>query len=387
MTRPGILLPALAMALGLSGCQMPSGGTVLACRAPVPLADRGIGGTGAVADRGIGGTGGPVFADRGIGGTGIVGAITGFGSICVDGKEVALAPDSAVTIDGAAARPADLRVGQVVALTATDRGAMLGTDHVAAFHQVSGPVSAVGPDMLVVAGQMVRLDGRAALPRQLRPGDFVAVSGLRDLTGTIRPTLILPRPPGEVIVTGRPERVQGGWHLGALELRFRHVPPPRHGRAVMLRGHLSGEVLTVTTLAPAPDSVPRGGAARLLREGYADVRDGRLRLGDGLEAPLAPDFGQPPPSDRAAVVEFVETPSLGLVAAHWSAAPQSHGGGNAGAAVGNGPGNGEGGGGGGEGGGSAGGGGDGGGGGGEGGGGHGATGHGSVGGGGGGGGK
>ncbi len=53
--------------------------------AGAPASDRGIGGTGAPAS-------GPVISDRGIGGTGIVGVVTGFGSVFVNGLEVAYIP-------------------------------------------------------------------------------------------------------------------------------------------------------------------------------------------------------------------------------------------------------------------------------------------------------
>lgn len=46
----------------------------------------GIGGTGISADSGIGGTG--QQAQEGIGGTGIIGVITGFASVCVNGLEI-----------------------------------------------------------------------------------------------------------------------------------------------------------------------------------------------------------------------------------------------------------------------------------------------------------
>src|ERR1700687_2638762 len=58
-----------------------------------------------VVERGIGGTGAPAkthLSDRGIGGTGIVGVVTGFASICVDGLEVRLDKTASVSINGSA---------------------------------------------------------------------------------------------------------------------------------------------------------------------------------------------------------------------------------------------------------------------------------------------
>ena len=57
------------------------------------------------ADRGIGGTGAPAAlsaasrtADRGIGGTGIIGVVTGFGSIFVNGLEIQYPADVHFTL-------------------------------------------------------------------------------------------------------------------------------------------------------------------------------------------------------------------------------------------------------------------------------------------------
>src|ERR1700760_2738588 len=59
-----------------------------------------------LAERGIGGPGQParsLVAERGIGGTGIVGVVTGFASVCVDGLEVRVDRNVSVSINGAAA--------------------------------------------------------------------------------------------------------------------------------------------------------------------------------------------------------------------------------------------------------------------------------------------
>src|ERR1700722_13176099 len=126
-----------------------------------PAADRGIGGTGAPAS-------GPGISDRGIGGTGIVGIITGFGSVFVNGLEVAYTPTTPLTVDGASDPDAALRVGQLAAIVASDDH---GLDAVSidVRHEVSGPVTSVsaagvsasggtGDSTIVVAGQRVAID-------------------------------------------------------------------------------------------------------------------------------------------------------------------------------------------------------------------------------------
>lgn len=97
----------------------------------------------AVGDSGIGAPGGPSLADRGIGGTGgtaIVGAVTGFGSILVNGFEIDSTRVSSIQVDGVPASAASLQVGQVaqVVVRLDPNGLVAGT--VTVEHEVVGPV-------------------------------------------------------------------------------------------------------------------------------------------------------------------------------------------------------------------------------------------------------
>ncbi len=159
--RIGRLSGALAVAvIALAGCrssapETPQPGT----RASAAVTCRvGPDGGPAVADRGIGGTGEPKrrVADRGIGGTGIIGVITGFGSVCVNGFEVAYDPAVPVSVDGRPDGADILRVGQLAAIEASGgTGAMLHARRLAVRHEVVGPVEAApgGTGALRVAGR------------------------------------------------------------------------------------------------------------------------------------------------------------------------------------------------------------------------------------------
>ena len=192
---PAPATPPPAPAVESSACQVgPNGG-------PAPLADRGIGGTGAppvaLADKGIGGTGiQPADAQK----TGVLGVITGFASICVGGEEVAYAPTTPVSIDGQPATPADLRAGQLAAIQATGPG--LQAQQVLIRHEVIGPVQSTSPPgLLIVAGQRVSLTP-ATLGQQPPVGAWVAVSGFRGADGTIAATRIDPAPPNTIELAG-----------------------------------------------------------------------------------------------------------------------------------------------------------------------------------------
>src|SRR5574342_750895 len=152
-----------------------------------------IGGTGVQADGGIGGTGAPM-AD-GIGGTGIVGTITGFASVCVNGLEIHYDDSTPVTTNGAASDAKQLAVGQVVAIEATPSARGLTARGIAVLHAVAGPITEVQPGqgLVRVMGQPVRVGdgtriaGAGGSPTMdgLRPGMVVQVSGLRNSRGEV----------------------------------------------------------------------------------------------------------------------------------------------------------------------------------------------------------
>ena len=155
----------------------------------------GIGGTGQIALRpGIGGTGtaenGGTRDIGGIGGTGIVGVITGFASICVNGAEVHYTESTPVFLDGNPGDIAELLVGQIVAVRATrseyERNGQLLAQGIAVQHTAVGPLTGVNiaTGEFSVMGQTGIALQRTELT-DLRPGDWVRVSGYRDSNGVI----------------------------------------------------------------------------------------------------------------------------------------------------------------------------------------------------------
>ncbi len=136
------------------------------------------------ADRGIGGTGIGI-ADRGIGGTGIVGTVTAFGSIWINGLRVELPTSAQVRIEGQSASVDDVRIGQVIAVTAAAGGPTgLSARVLDVRYAVAGPVERVAGGVAVVLGQ--KIETESALGRDaLAPGAWVAVSGLRRADGVI----------------------------------------------------------------------------------------------------------------------------------------------------------------------------------------------------------
>ncbi|MFZ4406368.1 MAG: DUF5666 domain-containing protein [Paracraurococcus sp.] len=220
-------------------------------------------------DRGIGGTG--AIADRGIGGTGIVGTVTEFGSIWVNGRRIELPEATPMTLEGWPLTPADLRLGHVVAaLAGPGRSGGLVAAAVEARLVVAGPVQRLdGATGAVILGQAVLLP--AARP-EIRPGEWVAISGLRRADGTIIASRIDPWPAERGFLlrgvwAAAPDRTAVSGQPVALA---RDVAAPQPGAPVCVLGRLGAAGPVVEAIRPDPVN-PFGGKVALLSiETYLD---------------------------------------------------------------------------------------------------------------------
>lgn len=200
MKRVAFLLAGLLAAGGLRAACEPGG----------------MGGTGMRADGGIGGTGIQAEADLGL-----IGVITGFGSICVDGIEVHYDPDTPVTSAGAPASAAALALGQLVAVRAAGNGSHVRARDIQILEAVVGPASGFdrAANTLQVAGQRVRLDATTVLAAGAAPaelaGQTLRVSGLWRADGSLAATRV-ERAPADAA-----PRVARDWpELGTRRLIF-----------------------------------------------------------------------------------------------------------------------------------------------------------------------
>ncbi len=254
------------------------------------------------ADRGIGGTGSPpVLADRGIGGTGIdgvdvLGAITGFGSILIDGVEIAIPPGISVT---------QLRVGQVVAISARRDGARLLAERIEPRPVVVGPVETRAAD-----GQL-RIAGQAVLSSSAAPriGQWVAVSGFRRADGVIAATRIDPAPSGVARITGLVRQGPNGPVIGGTRLRGAVAA----GNVLAVEGRYTDGILSVTD-AHAEGLTPFGrGDRRSLIQAFVGDSNGGLQLGEGGMVRRVPGLA-PPATPIIAVVELRPDGTGGAIA-------------------------------------------------------------------------
>jgi hypothetical protein len=192
------------------------------------------------------------------------GAITGFGSIIVNGVHYSL--DAAqVRIDGALAAEMDLKLGQVVTITGsreegTDRAR---ADTVTSSNNVQAPITVVdaAAGTFAVLGQSVRTDvdtvfdlgTRAAAVASLVVGETVRVSGFVAASGAITAARVEQRAGGgELRVTGRIARLDRSaarFEINALAVSY--------AAAVVIDGFPGGQpsdgdevVVTGITVAP-----------------------------------------------------------------------------------------------------------------------------------------
>jgi len=266
-----------ALAPGLGG----TGAPALALQTP-----GGMGGTGAALRNpgGMGGTG-QVAQSPGLGGTGIVGVVTGFSSICVNGEKVEYHPGTPVERDGSVVPHSALAVGQVVALQASGQGTRLQADRIAMLDAAVGPLSMVD----LASGRFV-LMGQAGTALEvvdlvgLKPGDWVRVSGHRLVSGEIRASRVTATEPGVAQVTG-PLTVADGatWRVGTTPVRpdaQARLAALVVGQEVTVSGTWDGTRLLARETRAHPTRKALGAVSEVLLQGYVhDVQGNQLRLG------------------------------------------------------------------------------------------------------------
>ena len=203
----------------------------------------------------------------GIDGVGRVkGAITGFGSIIVNGVKFSTT-SAAFKIEDSPGSESELEVGDVVEIEGriSDDGTT-GTAETVTFNDsVEGPVSDVSlaTSTLVVLGQTVRVTGTTVFDDSfgtpslagISPGDVVEVSGFPDAGGAIVATRIEPKPAGgEYEIFGIVSALDAGARRFSLSTTLVDYASatlsngsPSNGACVEVKGsRFSGGVLTAS---------------------------------------------------------------------------------------------------------------------------------------------
>lgn len=252
----------------------------------------GIGGTGAPLADGIGGTGARRAPAARVG---VVGVVTGFGSICVNGLRLQYDRSAMVSENGRPAGTAALAVGQFVSIEAERVGDALIARDIGIVQLLEGPLSARREDGgFEVMGQPVLLLPDARVDeggRPLQPGDMVKVSGMRAPGGRVHasrieraPALDLASVIGDVSHDHDVLGIDGLPVQGTLD---ESAESPT--RQLLARGHWDGRVLRIreTRMDPSLRFADRVGNVVLEALVSGRLDDGSLN-GCGLQVVGSP---------------------------------------------------------------------------------------------------
>jgi len=141
-------------------------------------------------DIGLGGTGMLANSGSGLGGTGIVGVITGFGSIFVNGVEIEYNEKTPFSINGKPGTYQQLAIGDVVEVLTTDAQQHTHAQIINLRHEIIGTVESVNQVALsfTIQGHTITHPlNNGTLPTV---GDNVAVSGFRINNQLIKATRV-----------------------------------------------------------------------------------------------------------------------------------------------------------------------------------------------------
>ncbi|MBL1320796.1 MAG: hypothetical protein COA63_007005 [Methylophaga sp.] len=269
------------------------------------LFDNSIGGTGAIAKigKGIGGTGAVARENSGIGGTGspiqqagvIIGTITGFGSICVNGIEIHYTSDTPlhrddqlVTTDNSFA------IGQVVAVSVFGTGNEVTATEMHILHTVTGPVSSIdiANNEMEILGQSVQLptnSDRINANSGVQIGDYIEVSGLRNHQGNIIASRINEISPTSTVSIIGPISEISATNFKIQELTINAAAPQGAslGQEVQATGVLNGDGLTPNTLSLAKENELTANVGGLVSiEGYINKTTDSFKIsGRAIDVP------------------------------------------------------------------------------------------------------
>jgi len=260
MTR--ILVMALAL-VGLVGCAASPESVAVSAEktAPRTPSEGGIGGTGIKLAEGRGGIGG-----TGASGAGIVGTVTGFGSVRVNGLRVVFPESGQVPSPRGIVSEADIDLGETLEIIGTREVSGTVTPTRAMFRfPVIGRGDGVAADgTLFVLGTRVTVEPGSILadslgkPVTLAVGDWVQVSGLPRGNGIVASRIERLEGPVRSGVTGRVERGVGQnlVRINGVTVDYGTITPPRPGWTVRVRGtYRDGRLMAIQTTRGLLDSV------------------------------------------------------------------------------------------------------------------------------------
>ena len=290
---------------GRQGDSLPENGIGGSGRSDLPKLANGLGGTGRMApdpiENGLGGTGiksnaNPGAKDK----TAIFGAISKFGSIWVNDRHIELPEHTEYFMAGQTAQHGDLKLGQMVAVLADSLGE---SDYQAI--EVHMLYSAIGPiDRIETEGNITRLyvlgqtvevsantlvqspEGKDIAVNNLRPQQWIAISGLRTPEQTVQATLILTHAQKIAVLAGPVSAIGNDLQLAEQKIRFQGKTPAL-AQPLRMQGEIRNGFFIVNEWQPMPHNRILSLADEIWLEGFP-LSDAELFM-EGFEIQL-PEF-------------------------------------------------------------------------------------------------
>ncbi|MCB1775919.1 MAG: hypothetical protein KDI50_00630 [Candidatus Competibacteraceae bacterium] len=269
--RPAVHLLCLTTAIWLLILGSSVGPTIaqaarLACVESIPPSgdwnDRGIEGNdkltqdgGGSAGRMPGGSGGTGKQPGGAGGTGIIGTITAFSSVCVNGLKIDFDANTILRHNGVRVHLRNLALGQIVAIAADGPESQLEARHILILDALQGPVTRLDPrhgmlyvmDQPVIISDATRPNGPITLGA-LQLNHLVRVSGFRDASGVIHASRLEPVSylKEHSAVGTLQQTASGSWNLSGIPLQVaEHSLSAEVGEKALVRGRWDGKRFVV----------------------------------------------------------------------------------------------------------------------------------------------
>ena len=258
----------------------------------------GIGGTGRTPQDGLGGTGHQ--PQSGVGGTGqklsVVGVITGFASVCVNGEEVHFEDKTIVTINGESANTSSLAVGQIVSIAADQTPKGWTASSIITNDAVSGPITKFNaPNRAVIAGQIVNLPKEfttGVVKKQLAVGQNIRVQGLRLLNGEILATSATLSNSRQIVISGFVQKLNSGIvRVGGVKVANLARNLAVTGQLISVTGRMVGLTLQVTNARRALQ-VDTNAQQLSIQSSVLSSLGGRIQLSNGTVINTSIDTAQ-----------------------------------------------------------------------------------------------
>lgn len=271
---------------GMGGTGIPANSGMGGTGAP----ESGMGGTGILEKGGLGGTGivsenNVILPDETAGGVAIMGVITGFASICVNGEEVHYEDATPVFSNGQPAKLGHLAVGKNVMLKAERVNGRLNAKAIGLYDAVAGPISRIdlARQQMHVMGQTVKMNSQVMQQaRAISANANVSVSGHRLDSGEIVATRIDAVQTKGASTIGVVTNISknsinvNGTRVHVADLNA--LKNLKVGSEVRVSGEWSGDALKATRVDAQPTKRLISRAESAILEGYAlaDNHGGKL---------------------------------------------------------------------------------------------------------------